>query len=104
MCNTSYMNGIALVSLHYNSAFHLCFLTYLNPTSSARREAGTHLSLGFLRPELEKASEGVTGKEGAKFNEKLKFKRLKIKVPHKDGGSRSRVGIQENRGKDLKSW
>lgn len=62
-------DSIALVSLHYNSVFHLCLLTYLNPTSSARRESTADLSLGFLTPELGKASEGVQGKEGGKLNE-----------------------------------
>lgn len=98
------MNGRTLVSFHYNSAFHLCLLTYLNLTSSARREVGADLFLGFLRPELRKASEGVGGKEGAKLNEKLKSKKLKIKVPQIDGNHRSSFGIQESRGKDLKSW
>lgn len=83
------MNSIALVSLYYNSVFHLCLLTYLNPTPFARREAGADPSLGFLR------REDVRGDEEAKLNEKLKSNKLKIKGPQTDERSRSKFGIQE---------
>lgn len=89
MCSTSYMNSIALVSLYYNPVFHFCLLTYLNSTSSVRREAGADLTLKFHRLELKKASEDVRDKEEARLNETLKSNKLKIKGPQTDGRSRS---------------
>lgn len=75
------MNSKALVSLYYNSLFHFCLLTYLNSTPSATRESGAALSFKFLKPELEKPSVNVRGKDQARLNEKLKSNKLKTKDP-----------------------
>lgn len=59
---------------------------------SKERDAEAELILEFLRPELEKASEDVGGKEEMGLSEKLKFNKLKIKGPHTAGKGRGRFG------------